>query len=179
MECAICLEAIDNTTGHIRLTCSHTFHINCALRWLQTKQTCPCCRTAFNPDMGDNEQSIRRRMNAIDYDEILTETLRIISQPWALFGGPPELWSMLEPDSQGRQIRIWLVEHMEHVFEREFRVLLRDRSLLATDAFDVTSDGPIDSDHAVLCMIATGVAGILCFHLYNIIIYLWAFINGR
>jgi len=117
-------------------------------------------------------------MHSINYNEILTETLRIISQPWSLFDAPQELWNVLDPDSQGRQIRVWLVEHMEHVFEREFRLLLRERYLITESAYDVTSDGPIDSDHAVLSIVASGVSCIVCFYVYHLIIYLWAYING-
>ena len=178
MECAICLEVIDESTGHLRLPCSHTFHIQCGLRWFQANQTCPCCRSEFEPKDETDELVIRRRMHSINYNEILTETLRIISQPWSLFDAPQELWNVLDPDSQGRQIRVWLVEHMEHVFEREFRLLLRERYLITESAYDVTSDGPIDSDHAVLSIVASGVSCIVCFYVYHLIIYLWAYING-
>ena len=141
MECAICLSAMDETTGHLRLPCSHSFHIECALRWLRANKTCPCCRDEFNPGGETNELAIRRRMSTINYHEILTETLRIISQPWTLFNAPQELWNMLDTDSQSRQIRMWLVEHMENVFEREFRLLLHERYLITDSAEEVTSEG--------------------------------------
>ena len=198
MECVICLEPIDETTGHLRLPCSHAFHIECALRWLRSNQTCPCCRTDYNAmPRGGGDSAINSRMSALDYDEILTETMRIIGRPWTILDAPQEMWEMLDPDSQRRQIRIWLVEHLRHVFEREFRLLLTANEVGANanevdwgananevdwgaNANDVgiVSDGPIDSDHAVLFMIGAGVCCLLSIHVYTISIYLWTYVNG-
>ncbi|KAK4402718.1 E3 ubiquitin-protein ligase RING1 [Sesamum angolense] len=41
--CSICLEGFDNSDG-ARLPCSHMFHKNCILRWLQGNHVCPLCR---------------------------------------------------------------------------------------------------------------------------------------
>jgi hypothetical protein len=46
MECSICYDAIDATTGVATLSCSHSFHICCIAGWFAKleKGTCPCCR---------------------------------------------------------------------------------------------------------------------------------------
>ena len=47
MECSICCEEINETTGRCILVCKHSFHIICLSRWIVGKrpsQTCPLCR---------------------------------------------------------------------------------------------------------------------------------------
>jgi hypothetical protein len=46
MECSICYDAIDTTTGVATLSCAHSFHICCIAGWFAKleKGTCPCCR---------------------------------------------------------------------------------------------------------------------------------------
>jgi hypothetical protein len=50
MECSICFEDINATTGSTTLSCSHSFHIHCLFTWLakqtseSNQQTCPFCR---------------------------------------------------------------------------------------------------------------------------------------
>ena len=110
-------------------------------------------------------------MNEIDYNDILTETMRIIVQPWTVFDGPQELWNMLDPDSQGRQIRIWLVEHSKHVFEQQFRLLLNEVS-----PEDETSESPMESDQVVLYTIGGGVCFLLAIHLYKFLLSLYHYL---
>ncbi|OQS06583.1 hypothetical protein THRCLA_20344 [Thraustotheca clavata] len=45
-ECAICMsnyDPADNDTI-LELTCGHSFHESCLVKWLDNKQTCPLCR---------------------------------------------------------------------------------------------------------------------------------------
>ena len=50
MDCSICYEAITEATGKIQLSCSHSFHVRCAVTWLSGlaqkfgEETCPMCR---------------------------------------------------------------------------------------------------------------------------------------
>ena len=46
MECPVCYDTIDATTGVATLSCSHSFHICCIAGWFAKleKGTCPCCR---------------------------------------------------------------------------------------------------------------------------------------
>jgi hypothetical protein len=46
LECSICYDAINATTGVATLSCSHSFHISCIAGWFAKleKGTCPCCR---------------------------------------------------------------------------------------------------------------------------------------
>ena len=54
MDCSVCFEAITNETGKSVLSCSHTFHITCLIKWFDTQignelsESCPCCRHAAN-----------------------------------------------------------------------------------------------------------------------------------
>lgn len=41
--CTICYENIGNTNRVCR-TCSNQFHVECIVRWLKIKNTCPLCR---------------------------------------------------------------------------------------------------------------------------------------
>lgn len=65
MECPICYENIDATTGQTTLSCSHSFHYGCISGWFlkQDVGTCPCCRkemTAIEdlPRDDDSEASV-------------------------------------------------------------------------------------------------------------------------
>ena len=43
--CPICYDEITVATGEVRMSCSHTFHLNCIGTWLQAgRDNCPCCR---------------------------------------------------------------------------------------------------------------------------------------
>jgi len=43
-ECPICQDEINETTGSTRLACSHSYHLNCIVKWISKVNTCPCCR---------------------------------------------------------------------------------------------------------------------------------------
>lgn len=177
MECAICLETIDEISGHLRLPCSHVFHIECAGRWLRSNHTCPCCRREYHAGTENSEQLIRRRINAIDYNEYLSETLHSIAQHSTLFEPPREMWNMLDADSQGQQLRLWLVEHMQRIFEREFMMILRDQ-YLRDGADEVADANPCDSECTVFGGVVHGVCCLLIVHVYAICFYLWTYVNG-
>jgi hypothetical protein len=42
--CVICIETITYQRNRRVLSCGHTFHKMCVLRWLKTKKSCPTCR---------------------------------------------------------------------------------------------------------------------------------------
>lgn len=46
MECSICYDHITQATGKVELSCSHTFHLSCIVKWLCLCQVenCPYCR---------------------------------------------------------------------------------------------------------------------------------------
>ncbi|KAI3781980.1 hypothetical protein L2E82_12009 [Cichorium intybus] len=44
-ECAICLDHFKTSEKVIHLPCTHRFHSDCVLPWLETNTHCPCCRT--------------------------------------------------------------------------------------------------------------------------------------
>ncbi|XP_023759950.1 probable E3 ubiquitin-protein ligase RHY1A [Lactuca sativa] len=44
-ECVICLDNFKANEKVIHLPCTHRFHSNCLLPWLESNAQCPCCRT--------------------------------------------------------------------------------------------------------------------------------------
>lgn len=45
-HCSICLEEYDeNTPLYQLINCDHVFHADCIIRWIETNETCPLCRT--------------------------------------------------------------------------------------------------------------------------------------
>ena len=46
-QCSICLENVKstNTFNTKRLTCGHSYHVDCILTWFVTSDECPVCRT--------------------------------------------------------------------------------------------------------------------------------------
>jgi hypothetical protein len=56
-DCAVCYEAVSESTGHCTLSCKHSFHIACLTRWSNEKPSCPLCR---NP-LGVTEAPAKQR----------------------------------------------------------------------------------------------------------------------
>ena len=48
MECSICFESANASTGFTQLACSHTFHLKCIVTWFSKTSSCPCCRAEPN-----------------------------------------------------------------------------------------------------------------------------------
>uniref|UniRef100_A0A5B7BTL4 RING-type E3 ubiquitin transferase n=1 Tax=Davidia involucrata TaxID=16924 RepID=A0A5B7BTL4_DAVIN len=46
-ECAICLEMLSVGLEFIRMPCSHIYHGDCIVRWLERSNLCPLCRFAM------------------------------------------------------------------------------------------------------------------------------------
>ena len=44
-DCPICFDTINEQTGKVVMSCKHSFHLSCIATWLQTKESCPCCRS--------------------------------------------------------------------------------------------------------------------------------------
>ncbi|KAJ6740978.1 F6A14.12 PROTEIN-RELATED [Salix purpurea] len=43
-DCAVCLEEISAGSEAIPMPCSHVYHSDCIVKWLQTSHSCPLCR---------------------------------------------------------------------------------------------------------------------------------------
>ena len=43
-DCTVCMEEIDAGSEAIRMPCSHVYHSDCIVKWLQTSLMCPLCR---------------------------------------------------------------------------------------------------------------------------------------
>lgn len=48
MECSICTNAINESSGSVRTSCNHTFHFGCLATWASQSQSCPLCRKGLN-----------------------------------------------------------------------------------------------------------------------------------
>merc|ERR1712223_2366152 len=46
-ECAVCLKAPELGDTQLKLPCSHKFHKDCVMKWLQKINSCPMCRCEF------------------------------------------------------------------------------------------------------------------------------------
>ena len=51
-QCSICLENVGstNTVSTKRLTCGHSYHVDCILNWFITSNECPVCRVKQEED---------------------------------------------------------------------------------------------------------------------------------
>lgn len=60
-NCVICFEALENDSATSLFLCSHSFHKECILNWLEIQRTCPSCRnltgrcSLVNPSNGKKE----------------------------------------------------------------------------------------------------------------------------
>jgi hypothetical protein len=52
-KCAICFEKVPSTNSAKtkRLSCGHSFHLNCILNWFVTSDCCPVCRKEQTKDV--------------------------------------------------------------------------------------------------------------------------------
>mmetsp|Transcript_21592 Transcript_21592/g.84002 ORF Transcript_21592/g.84002 Transcript_21592/m.84002 type:complete len:313 (-) Transcript_21592:29-967(-) len=48
-ECAVCQDAFESGSQVIQLPCSHDFHVDCILPWIEHRNTCPTCRYEMKP----------------------------------------------------------------------------------------------------------------------------------
>lgn len=66
-DCPICLAKLGHMDETSKLKCGHQFHASCIYRWLDQKNTCPCCRkpvrdqvveVEYDPDLDNVWNSI-------------------------------------------------------------------------------------------------------------------------
>lgn len=48
-ECLICILAFEENDTILRLPCHHSYHEECARKWLSLRATCPACRVEVKP----------------------------------------------------------------------------------------------------------------------------------
>jgi hypothetical protein len=65
-QCSICFDNVKstNTASTKRLTCGHSYHVDCILNWFVTSNECPVCRAPQEND------------NMIQFKNKVEETLR-------------------------------------------------------------------------------------------------------
>mmetsp|Transcript_23659 Transcript_23659/g.28888 ORF Transcript_23659/g.28888 Transcript_23659/m.28888 type:complete len:211 (-) Transcript_23659:70-702(-) len=70
MCCAICLgeyDVGDSVCWSYNPECTHAFHTDCILEWLEKNKDCPCCRNKFVLSIGE-----RKKLGLVD-DESMNE----------------------------------------------------------------------------------------------------------
>jgi hypothetical protein len=69
-QCSICFDNVKstNTASTKRLTCGHSYHVDCILNWFVTSNECPVCRS---PQENDNIITFKNKV-----EEILREKYR-------------------------------------------------------------------------------------------------------
>ena len=89
--CLICLEpdviTSTNTIKTKRLSCGHSFHVECIIEWFVTSDVCPVCRTKQEDDIFLNfknkvEDTMREKykdaISSLEHEiETLNETLNM------------------------------------------------------------------------------------------------------
>ena len=101
MDCPICCESITELTGHCKLACKHTFHINCVSTWCNDpRQTCPLCRRFLSKDerfwkWNTETQSLKRDplKNPPEEQRIMWDAMRLFddSSEWTYQGPNPDI----------------------------------------------------------------------------------------
>ncbi|GAB0092773.1 E3 ubiquitin-protein ligase Iruka [Sergentomyia squamirostris] len=61
LQCSVCLEDFQLSEKVRQLPCSHLYHENCIVPWLELHGTCPICRKALSPEA---EEFSRGSLNA-------------------------------------------------------------------------------------------------------------------
>ncbi|XP_055695257.1 E3 ubiquitin-protein ligase Iruka [Lutzomyia longipalpis] len=61
LQCSVCLEDFQLSETVRQLPCSHLYHENCIVPWLELHGTCPICRKALSPEA---EEFSRSNLNA-------------------------------------------------------------------------------------------------------------------
>ncbi|XP_043702741.1 uncharacterized protein LOC122652921 [Telopea speciosissima] len=64
--CAVCKDDISTEEEAKRLPCSHHYHGDCIIPWLNIRNTCPVCRFELPTDDPDHERRRTRRAGLVD-----------------------------------------------------------------------------------------------------------------
>jgi hypothetical protein len=79
IECAICLEKINENNNYAITPCGHKFCFNCIIQSIQTLNTCPYCRTVLIVELDEEENN-----QYIYIDYIILNIKRILFEGFTL-----------------------------------------------------------------------------------------------
>jgi hypothetical protein len=82
--CNICFEPVAPGAEN-KTHCGHTFHCGCLLKWLKTKNTCPCCRA---------ELYEKENLFVDDFDRVVGDALVDLYSPSIV--NDPEMEALIE-----------------------------------------------------------------------------------
>jgi E3 ubiquitin-protein ligase RNF115/126 len=54
-DCAICKDEFEKGVDYLEMPCTHIFHPDCILPWLDIHNSCPVCRLELKTDDADYE----------------------------------------------------------------------------------------------------------------------------
>ncbi len=83
-ECSICLDGFCNVIGV--LPCGHSFHKECILKWVENKDSCPCCRddltgrtNCMTKKCSDTINKFIEKDEEISNKQLIVEAIQIVS----------------------------------------------------------------------------------------------------
>jgi hypothetical protein len=83
-ECSICLDEFSNVVGV--LPCGHAFHKDCILKWVDSNDSCPCCRddltahtTFATQKCSDTINKLIEEDRELSIKRSIIETIQILS----------------------------------------------------------------------------------------------------
>eukprot|EP00435_Cladocopium_sp_Y103_P010321 s857_g2.t1 len=59
--CAVCLEAFEDRQKLLRLPCQHLFHDSCLQPWMESRGSCPKCRSAIDAALDVAQKAAQER----------------------------------------------------------------------------------------------------------------------
>ena len=140
--CAICLDEVKKVNNAVKYpTCSHIYHKNCLIPWLEKKTTCPQCVTRFpkshiscENEHGDLKRDVSKAINNVlsklkgegigNPAQYLSDAFRTLSQCY----NPTTIQHVMQHTAVTREVAIDALEDcggnsnnaINHIFSENF-----------------------------------------------------------
>lgn len=59
-DCCICYLCLHPNDNYCLLTCHHSFHSSCILKWSQIHNSCPLCKSILYEEKEETEKAVMR-----------------------------------------------------------------------------------------------------------------------
>ena len=114
MDCSICYNVVDTTTNNCTLSCSHSFHLRCMMKWMDKAETCPLCRMDIPEEEEEgSDNKTYRNMNGIliaEEDIIKIQELVKVSRGLAIRAIQNAVGDLDEAYSEAKEMRYELID---------------------------------------------------------------------